>query len=229
MDDGSHRRFQSYRTTSLSIQMNLSPFISCTVVGLSIAAPVGPIGVLCIRRALFGGWKLGLATGLGAAVADALYGCVAALGLDALTRVLIRGSGYLGIIGGVFLVVIGVRTWRSKPPPGTGDPTTPVDLLRALGSTVVLTLANPATILSFAALFVGFGVGTSIPRTAIPIWIAGVFAGSAAWWLLLSVGVSGLRRHFEPHWLRTINRLSGVVLVGFGINALIRTLQNPQL
>ncbi len=208
--------------------MNLPPFISGAIVGLSIAAPVGPIGVLCIRRALSGGWKLGLATGLGAAVADALYGCVAALGLDALTHFLIRGSGFLGVIGGVFLVGIGVRTWRSKPPPGTGEPTTPVNLLRALGSTVVLTLANPATILSFTALFAGFGVGSSIPRAAIPIWIAGVFAGSAAWWLLLSVGVSGLRRYFEPRWLRTINRLSGVVLVGFGLSALIRTLRHPQ-
>ena len=205
--------------------MALPPFFNGSIVGLSIAAPVGPIGVLCIRRALSGGWKLGLATGLGAAVADALYGCVAALGLDALTRLLTSGSVHLGVFGGVFLCWIGVRTWRSKPPAGSQEPADPMNLLRAFGTTVVLTLANPATILSFTAIFAGFGVGSHLSRAAIPVWIAGVFAGSAGWWLLLSGTVASFRHRFDPKWLKAVNRVSGTALVGFGVSALIHALR----
>ena len=205
--------------------MLLEPFLRGAVVGLSIAAPVGPIGVLCIRRALSGGWKLGLATGLGAAVADALYGCVAALGLDTVTRFLTAGAVYLGVGGGLFLCWMGIQTWRSRPLAGPGESTASVDLVQALGSTVFLTLANPATLLSFTAIFAGFGVGSSLPRTAIPDWIAGVFSGSATWWLMLSGGVASLRHRFNPGWLRIVNLISGTVLIGFGLGALARALR----
>ena len=205
--------------------MNPFPFFQGCLVGVSIAAPVGPIGVLCIRRALAGGWSLGLATGLGAAVADALYGTVAALGLGAISEVLLKVSGWVGVLGGLFLCVLGVRTWRSVPSDTPATTSAATDLGTAFFSTLLLTLANPATVLSFAALCAGFGIGTRIRGVEIPVWIAGVFAGSAAWWLFLSGTVASLRHAMTPTWMRWVNRLSGGLILGWGLLALSRSLR----
>lgn len=205
--------------------MNPFPFFQGCLVGVSIAAPVGPIGVLCIRRALAGGWSLGLATGLGAAVADALYGTVAALGLGAISEVLLKVSGGVGVLGGLFLCVLGVRTWRSVPSDTSVTTPAATDLGTAFFSTLLLTLANPATVLSFAALCAGFGIGTRIRGVEIPVWIAGVFAGSAAWWLVLSGTVASLRHAMTPTWMRWVNRLSGGLILGWGLLALSRSLR----
>jgi threonine/homoserine/homoserine lactone efflux protein len=205
--------------------MNLMPFLQGCLVGVSIAAPVGPIGVLCIRRALSGGWTVGLATGLGAAVADALYGTVAALGLGAISELLLQVSGWVGILGGLFLCFLGIRTWRSQPAETAATSAAGSDLGGAFFSTLLLTLANPATVLSFAALCAGFGIGTRIRGLEIPEWIAGVFAGSAAWWLFLSGSVASLRHAITPAWMRWINRLSGGLILGWGVVALARALR----
>lgn len=209
--------------------MNPMPFLQGCLVGVSIAAPVGPIGVLCIRRALAGGWTVGLATGLGAAVADALYGTVAALGLGAISDLLLRISGWVGILGGLFLCYLGIRTWRSTPSDTPATTAAASDLGSAFFSTLLLTLANPATILSFAALCAGFGIGTRIRGLEIPVWIAGVFVGSAAWWLCLSGSVASLRHAMTPTWMRWINRLSGTLILGWGVIALTRALRATAL
>jgi threonine/homoserine/homoserine lactone efflux protein len=198
----------------------MSTFFTGVIIGFSIAAPVGPIGVLCIRRTLADGRLHGLASGLGAASADAIYGSIAGFGLTAISGFLVAQGDWLRVIGGAFLVVLGARTFTTRPaaqPAGAGGH----GLAGAYASTFALTLTNPVTILSFAAIFAGLGLAEreSGYGAALAL-VAGVFAGSAAWWLLLSGGVSLFRGAFTPPRMRWINRLSGVVLAGFGILAL---------
>jgi len=192
-------------------------------IGVSIAAPVGPIGVLCIRRTLRDGVWTGFLAGLGAATADAAYGCVAAFGLTAISGFLVRQQFWLGLVGGVFLCCLGVRAFlgrpAAQPAPAGSDP-----ILAVYGCTLLLTLSNPSTILSFAAVFAGFGLGRSGDYRAACALVLGVFIGSALWWLILSGGVGMLRSRVDATWMRAVNRVSGGVLFAFGIYALGRSL-----
>jgi threonine/homoserine/homoserine lactone efflux protein len=192
------------------------------VLGFSVAAPVGPIGVLVIRRSLAEGRAAGLATGLGAAAADGLYGCIAALGLTAVSALLVEQRALLQLVGGVALLVMGVRIVRSPPPmPAAGGEAVRGHLWRAFGSTFLLTVTNPVTILVFTAMFAALGLGAATAGAgAALMFVAGVVAGSAAWWLLLSAGVSAFRHAAGPGTLRWVNRISGAVVVGFGLVAL---------
>jgi len=189
------------------------------LIGFSIAAPVGPIGVLCIRRSLADGARIGLLTGLGAASADAFYGAIAAFGLTAVSNLLMNHRFLLGLIGGVFLCYLGVRAFFAGVAEG-GQAPPRVSALTAYGSTFVLTLANPMTILSFAAVFVGFGLGSAKDYNAAGMMVAGVFVGSALWWLLLSSVVSLIRSRMTAASLQWVNRGSGVIIVAFGVYAL---------
>jgi threonine/homoserine/homoserine lactone efflux protein len=191
------------------------------VIGMSIAAPVGPIGVLVIRRTLAAGRIAGLVTGLGAATADALYGCVAGFGLTFISVLLIGQHFWVGLIGGLFLCYLGIRTFLAAPAERAAGATAP-GLLRSYLSTLLLTLSNPMTILSFAAVLAGLGIGgAEASYGAAALLVLGVFAGSALWWLILSSGVSAVRLRLTPGALRWVNRLSGAVLIGFGLLALI--------
>jgi threonine/homoserine/homoserine lactone efflux protein len=202
---------------------------------VSIAAPVGPIGLLVIRRTLAGGRLRGLVSGMGAATADGLYGVVAALGLAAVSDVLIRHGGWMRLAGGVFLFYLGVRTFLDTPPevdagPGVGSPPqggAPGDspgsdpaagLWGAYASTLGLTLTNPMTILAFAGILAGLGAEAAGGGLLL---VAGVFSGSALWWLALSTGVGFVRRWLNPAALRWVNRLSGAVIGGLGLLALL--------
>lgn len=199
-------------------------FAKGLAIGFSIAAPVGPIGLLCIRRTLAGGAASGLATGLGAATADAVYGCVAGLGLTAVANFLVGWQGLLGIAGGVFLCYLGARTFFSPP----ADHAARADGAGLIGnylSTFVLTLTNPLTILSFVAVFAGLGLGgAAAPRGALAL-VAGVFAGSCAWWLLLSGVVALFRAQVNGAWMTVINRGAGLSLFAFGGYALVAGLR----
>jgi threonine/homoserine/homoserine lactone efflux protein len=198
-------------------------FLQGLLVGFSIAAPVGPIGVLCIRRTFSEGRLSGLLSGLGAASADALYGCVAAFGLTAVSSLLVEWQTWLRLVGGLFLVYLGIRTFISSPAEDAAQ-TSASGRLEAYLSTFVLTLTNPMTILSFAAIFAGLGLATA-QNAASAVWmVAGVFLGSAAWWLALSTGVSMLRNRFQASALVWVNRISGVIILSFGIAALASTL-----
>jgi threonine/homoserine/homoserine lactone efflux protein len=190
------------------------------LVGFSIAAPVGPIGVLCIRRTLAEGRASGLATGLGAATADALYGCVAGFGLTWISALLVGQQEWIRIVGGAFLLALGWRTFTAAPAERAAAGASR-SLAADYGSTFALTLTNPATILSFVAVFAGLGLGSSVhgPAAATTL-VIGVFAGSAAWWLLLSGGVSVFRARFDTRALRWVNRLSGAVIAAFGAVAI---------
>lgn len=189
------------------------------LIGLAIAAPVGPIGILCIRKTMENGIPAGLVTGLGAAVADAVYGSIAAFGLTALSTFLVGHTLEFRLFGGLFLIVIGLRTLRSVPAKETrtADPGgTVAGFLTALA----LTLTNPMTILGFIAIFAGFGVADDLDPSDATILVLGVFLGSAAWWSILSGGVSRLRGRLGPWLPRAINRGSGVMLIGFGVFSL---------
>lgn len=206
--------------------MEADVFLRGLAIGLAIAAPVGPIGVLCIRRTLAEGRLAGLATGLGAATADMAYGAVAAFGLTAVSAFLVSQQDWLRLVGGAFLCILGVRTFLATPSPlpVAGDRSSRT-LAGDYASTFLLTITNPLTILSFAALFAGLGLGSGYNDLASALLlVAGVFCGSALWWLLLSGAVSLLRRRITPAALRWVNRVSGLIIVLFGIAALVSLL-----
>ncbi|NPV87277.1 MAG: LysE family transporter [Anaerolineae bacterium] len=200
--------------------MYLSFLLRGLIIGFSIAAPVGPIGVLCIRRTLAEGRARGLVSGLGAASADALYGCVAAFGLTLISDALVSQQEWLRLAGGVFLCYLGIKTLLTKP---AQQPLAAAagGLLGAYASTFFLTLTNPMTILSFAAVFAGLGLaGTGGDYGAAGVVVLGVFTGSALWWLLLSGAVSLVRQRFTSAGLQWVNRVAGAVITVFGLLAL---------
>jgi threonine/homoserine/homoserine lactone efflux protein len=189
------------------------------VIGVSTAAPVGPIGLLCIRRSLEQGRIAGLASGLGAATADAAYGCVAGFGLTAVSGFLLAHVFALRLGGGAALCYLGARTFLSVPARREAQAGA-AGLQSAYWSTMLLTLANPTTILSFIAVFAGFGLVASPSYGGAATLVAGVFAGSALWWLFLSSSVSMMRHRISAKWMQRINRLSGASIIVFGLYAL---------
>jgi threonine/homoserine/homoserine lactone efflux protein len=199
--------------------MDLSLLLRGMVIGLAIAAPVGPIGVLCIRRTLAEGRVVGLVSGLGAASADAIYGMIAAFGLSSVLSLLTGLSFWTRLLGGLFLIYLGLRTLRERPAEHAA-PVSSAGLLGAYGSTLLLTLTNPATILSFVAIFAGLGLGTTAGGGEAALLVGGVFLGSAGWWLLLSGGVSLVRDRISLRSLRWINVAAGVIILSFGIAAI---------
>ena len=191
------------------------------VIGFSIAAPVGPIGVLCIRRTLAEGRTVGLVSGLGAATADAFYGCVAGFGLTFISDLLISQKVWLRLVGGAFLIYLGIRTLLSRPA-GQAASVKDNGLLGAYGSTLFLTVTNPITILFFAGVMAGLGVGsTTSDYLSAGVLVLGVFIGSASWWLILSGSVSLFRSRFDDRVLTWINRVSGIIIAAFGVAALL--------
>ncbi len=191
-------------------------------IGLAIAAPVGPIGLLCIRRTLARGPLHGFVSGLGAAAADGLYGVVAAFGLS-LAAVLIDQQVPLRIAGAALLVWIAWGTWRAAAPERPADGGEGGGLLGAFLGTFALTVTNPATILSFAGVIAALGPAGAGGGFAL---VVGVVLGSAAWWLGLSLAVGRLRARVTPGAMRTINRISALVLAGFAVAALAPLIHN---
>lgn len=187
------------------------------VLGFSIAAPVGPIGILCIRRSLERGFRSGLASGLGAASADALYGTIAAAGLTLVADFLIAQRFWLGLLGGLFLLYLGVRTFLSQPSENSELKTT-VNAGGDYFSTFLLTLSNPMTILAFVAIFSGFSAqAASLYRFSAFLLVLGVFCGSALWWLLLSALVSLLRQRLNQRVMAFINKVAALVITAFAV------------
>jgi threonine/homoserine/homoserine lactone efflux protein len=193
------------------------------VLGFSIAAPVGPIGLLCIRRSLADGTMAGVVTGLGAATADAMYGCIAGFGLTAISDMLVHQRFWFGLFGGGFLCYLGFRIMVSRPATDSTE-IGAMGLIPAYASTLLLTLANPLTILSFAAVFAGFGLGSVAGRdySAACKLVAGVFSGSALWWLLLSSAVGVVRMKFGSSLMLWTNRVSGGIILVLGLYAILR-------
>ncbi len=193
------------------------------LIGFAIAAPVGPIGVLCIRRTLADGRAIGLITGLGAATADMFYGAVAAFGLTVVQEAFLSQQSWLRLVGGTFLPYLGMRTFISKPSQAEAAISSARGgLLAAYLSTLALTLTNPATILSFTVIFAGLRLAeTHGSYSGAVALVSGVFLGSSAWWLTLTGVVGLLRERFSSRWMVWVNRIAGMVIVAFGVTALL--------
>jgi len=190
------------------------------LIGFSIAAPVGPIGVLCIRRTLAEGHLVGFLSGLGAASADMLFGAIAAFGLTAVQTILVGQRDLLALAGGIFLLYLGARTFFSKPAQDAAN-TRGSGKFTAWMTTFFLTLTNPMTILSFIVIFAGLRLGESNGDFfSAVLMVLGVFLGSAAWWLTLSAGVSLLRDRFTPVYMTWVNRIAGIIIFVFGMVAI---------
>jgi len=199
----------------------MSTLLRGPLIGLSIAAPVGPIGVVCIRRSVAGGRAAGLVSGLGAATADAIFGAIAALGLAIISDVLVTQQFWLRLIGGLFLCYLGVSAFLAQPEQDA-DAADGGGLVKAYVSTFGLTLTNPMTILSFAAIYAGLGLGGGERDLAdAGTMVLGVFLGSVLWWSALSGGVSLFRAKFTPASLVWVNRTSGAVILVFGPMSLL--------
>ena len=197
--------------------MDISFLFKGIVLGFSIAAPVGPIGVLCIRRTLAAGRSSGLATGLGAATADAFYGTVAGFGLTVVSNVLVDQSAWLKLVGGAVLCYLGIVTFFAKPT-DVAPSVRSQSVLESYLSAFLLTLTNPMTILSFAAVFAGAGIAEAAAGYLAPaLLVLGTFMGSGLWWLILTSGVGLLQEKLNSRILHVVNRVSGVVLVTFGV------------
>ncbi len=189
-------------------------------IGFAIAAPVGPIGVLCIRRTIAQGRKIGLVSGLGAASADLIYGCIAGFGLTFISQFLVEQQNILGLVGGIFLLYLGIKTFFTK---ASQEPieNTEKGLFSAYLSTFFLTLTNPLTILSFVAIFAGMGiVNADGDYLSALLLVSGVFVGSMLWWMLLSGGASFFQKKMNEKGLSWLNKISGVIIASFGVVAL---------
>jgi threonine/homoserine/homoserine lactone efflux protein len=200
----------------------LALFLKGIVIGFAIAAPVGPIGVLCIQRSLQDGFKIGLMTGIGAALADGTYGLIAAFGLTAISSMLVAHQFWIRIIGGLFLLYLGVKIFLTPPRERSTIGNSDRSPWHACATTYFLTITNPMTILSFVAIFAGLGLGsTSVDYTGAALLVIGITLGSAIWWMLLSGGVAYiLHKRVSPSLMKIINWISGSIILIFGLIAL---------
>ncbi|WP_028596208.1 LysE family translocator [Paenibacillus assamensis] len=197
----------------------MTTLLTGIIIGISIAAPVGPIGILCIRKTLAHGRAYGLAAGLGAAVADALYGCIAAFGFTIVTRFLVSYSNWIHLIGALFLLYLAYSTFRAPVRDQMENEPYKLGVMKIFGTTLLLTLTNPLTIISFIGIFAGMNI-TSSSESSFML-VLGVFAGSAFWWLALCSVVSLFKRTISVKSMKWINALSGLILLSFGMYIIV--------
>ncbi len=198
--------------------MELNYLIKGIIVGFSVAAPVGPIGILCIRRSIFKGNISGFLTGLGATTADVIYAIIAGFGFTFISSFLVKQQFWLQIIGAIFLLYLGIKTFIKIPNTFENEKSSGNGLFFDYLSTFFLTITNPVTILAFSAVFAGIGLGKSTGNylSAI-ILVSGVFIGSTFWWFLLSSCVSIYRTKINSKFYKNINKVSGLIITGFAL------------
>ena len=195
-------------------------FAKGILIGIAVAAPVGPIGLLCIQRTLGDGLTTGLATGFGAALADGVFGAIAAFGLASISDQLMSHQDPLRIVGGLVLFVLAYRAWYRAPPEMPGAPVH-VRALSGFGTGLAVTLSNPMTIMGFVGIFAALGLSDlSAGSVTATQMVAGVLLGSGMWWLGLCAGTQALKPRFGPQSLAWTNRLAALLLVGFGTVAI---------
>ena len=197
-------------------------FLKGLAFGFVLAATVGPMWMLCFRRTLASGALTGFVSGMGIAAADAIYGAVAAFGITAVSAALLAHRFWLGLLGGGFLVYLGIRALTAVPHALNGEAAQKLSLPAAFLSTLGLTLANPPTILAFAAIFAGLGLGTGAGYAGAAMVVLGVFLGSASWWVILALGAARLRARLGTGVLRGLNIVSGIVILAFALWQLAR-------
>lgn len=194
-------------------------------IGVSISAPIGPVGFLCIRRALTVGRTSGFVTGLGAATADVIYGCAIGFGINSISGLLIRGRPLLGCVGGLLVGVLGVVI--CSRPPVVAESTVPAgaSLISAYLSALFLTVINPMTLLSLVAIFSGLGVGVTTNWLETSVFISGLCLGALLWWFLLSGAATWFRGKITVGWMQTINRVSGLAIFALGVHLVVSSLK----
>lgn len=202
--------------------MPLTPiFLKAFIIGFSIAMPVGPIGLLCIKNTLSHGFKIGFAAGLGAALADSFYGFLAGGGLVLFSQLLLDHVTHIKIIGGIFLIYLGLKEIINyKKISHKAASVKSSDFFKTMFTVLFLTLTNPATILSFVAIFAAIG-GSTVDGAGLATMILGVFFGSLFWWLILAGGVSRIKHKISENFMKKIKIFSGIILCTFGIYAVI--------
>lgn len=192
-------------------------FAKGCLIGFSIAMPVGPIGLLCIRQSLISGALAGVLVGLGAASADAFYGALAGFGVTAVAQIFAAHSKHIEWVGAIFLCYLGITTFFSKTERAS-DHLHKGSRCRLYLTAFCLTLTNPMTILSFAAIYAGLGIGRE--NSGMPpaiVMTAGVFVGSVIWWLVLSCTSALFKKHMGQKAALWLNRISGAAILGFGV------------
>lgn len=203
--------------------MIVALFLKGFLLGFSIAAPIGPIGILCIRTTIAQGFLAGFICGCGAATASSLYGALAGFGLTMVCDFLIAHRLFIGLFGGLFLLYLGIKTMLSKP--AQASVLTQHDALSKIyGVTFFMALTNPMTILSYTAVFAGLGVEQNSCVSAWPL-VMGIFMGSLCWWLILSSFISAFRTKLNLSTMTIINKVSGLCVVGFALYILLDTLR----
>lgn len=209
---------------------NLLLFLKSMLAGFIVALPIGAIGALCLRRALQGRWVMGLVTGLGAAAADALLAVGAIFGLTLFTHYILNNRRPVLLVGGLFLILIGIRMILKRRPKLSVDDIPVNDQLRRwrpLGTAIftgfALTIINPATLIAFVGVFAGLGLFMEGPGNLLQSWILviGAFTGSALWWAVLTGAAFAVRRHIPLELIARVNVVLGLVVVGFGVASLL--------
>jgi threonine/homoserine/homoserine lactone efflux protein len=193
-------------------------FLKGMIIGFAMAVPIGPVGVLCIRKTLAEGHAHGMIIGIGAATADALYGSIAAFGLTVISDLIASQRFWLRLVGGAILLILGVRTFRAKrkeqifPWVGKG-------FLGTYISAVILVLTNPVTIFAFIAVFAAFGLGLGHSMASTVMLVVGVFVGSGLWFLTLSFVATSFRKKLDAGGLKWVNKIAGVLIIISGLAA----------
>ena len=203
--------------------MGLIIFLKGIFIGFALAVPIGPIGIMCIRKTLSEGRLNGLIIGLGAATADLLYGCVAAFGLTFISDALVSQRIIIRLVGGALLLYLGVRTFTKLP----ADPKIPASgngRLRSYITAFLLTLTNPLSVFAFIAVFTALGLGSDLGNFSASVLVSGVFLGSCLWFLSLGTGVMFFRKKLELEGLKWINKIAGVLLIISGIIVMVSLL-----
>ena len=195
-------------------------FLKGVLIGFAMAVPIGPIGIMCIRKTLAEGHSRGLIIGLGAATADSLYGSIAAFGLTFVSDAIASQQFWVRLIGGGLLLFLGMRTFRAQ----RKDPIAPFDnkgLLGSYVSTFLLALTNPLTIFAFVAVFAAFGLGHRLIIVSACFLVIGVFTGSCLWFLTLGFVATFFRKKLDSGVLTWVNRISGALIILSGIAAFL--------
>ncbi len=187
-----------------------------------VAAPVGPVGVLCVRRSLAYGALVGLFSGLGATFADAMYGAVAAFGLTAISDFIARHQFYIRLFGGILMLWLGWRLYSRPHVSQQNQAGNQPSVIGSFFSTFLLTASNPATIIGFGVIFAGLGMaGIQHDYAAACQLVLGVFCGSAVWWVTLCIGVATCRHIINLDKVPLISRLAGLAIIAFGLLAML--------
>ncbi len=200
--------------------MDFSLLAQGIIIGFSIALPIGPIGILCIRKTLAESHLSGIVIGLGAATADALYGCVAGFGLTFISDLLLREQMWIRLLGGVFLCYLGIKTFLARPAERPVE-VNGLGLFSSYFSTLILTLTNPITIVAFLGIFAALGLGNGMSYGRAGTLVLGIFSGSVLWFFLLSSVVMLFREKISHVGLGWVNRIAGMLIILLGLVAIL--------